>query len=170
MPEDLEPRHRRPCSPARCCASHSEPLHERAVTCTIHGRAPAAAGSTIAVTSGKGGVGKTTLTVNVAVALAQLGQRVGMLDADFGLGNVDVMLGLTPMAHIGAVLAGEKALGEIGATAVAGVQVFPAGNGIRALTALPGGQWARLAGIVRPERDARLPARRHRPRHRRQRH
>jgi flagellar biosynthesis protein FlhG len=59
------------------------------------------------------------------------------------------MLGLTPIAHIGAVLTGEKALGDIGATAVAGVRVFPAGNGIRSLTALPGGHWDRLrAGIA----------------------
>ena len=50
----------------------------------------------LAVTSGKGGVGKTNVTVNVALSLARLGYRVGLIDADFGLGNVDVMLGLTP--------------------------------------------------------------------------
>lgn len=106
-------------------------------------------GTTIAVTSGKGGVGKTALTVNLAIALARRERRVGILDADLGLGNVDVMLGLTPISHIGSVLTGEKAIGEIGATTVSGVRVFPAGNGIRSLTAMPGGPWARLqSGIA----------------------
>src|SRR5581483_10818440 len=53
-----------------------------------------ARGTAVAVTSGKGGVGKTSLTVNLAAALAAFGHRVGILDGDFGLGNVDVMLGL----------------------------------------------------------------------------
>ncbi len=67
----------------------------------------------LAVTSGKGGVGKTNVTVNVALSLARLGYRVGLIDADFGLGNIDVMLGLTPESHIGHLLAGEKTLADI---------------------------------------------------------
>ncbi len=67
----------------------------------------------IAVTSGKGGVGKTSLTINLAVAMARLGHRVGILDADFALGNIDVMLGLTPDQHLGAVLDGLKSVDEV---------------------------------------------------------
>jgi flagellar biosynthesis protein FlhG len=93
-------------------------------------------GLTIAITSGKGGVGKTSLAINLAVSLAGLGHRVGLLDADLGLGNVDVMLGLTPGAHLGAVLSGERKLSDIAIDGPAGVRVIPAGSGIRAMTAL----------------------------------
>jgi flagellar biosynthesis protein FlhG len=100
--------------------------------------------TTIAVTSGKGGVGKTTLAVNLAIALARMNRQVGVLDADFALGNVDVMFGITPIAHLGAVLTGEKRLMDVAATTAAGVQVYPAGNGIRSLAALGPQQWRRL--------------------------
>jgi flagellar biosynthesis protein FlhG len=86
----------------------------------------------IAVTSGKGGVGKTSLTVNLAVAMARLGHRVGIIDADFALGNIDVMLGLTPEDHLGAVLDGVKTVGEITLDGPSGVRVIPAGSGVRA--------------------------------------
>src|SRR4030095_2549575 len=90
----------------------------------------------LAVTSGKGGVGKTNVTVNVGLSLALLGYRVGILDADFGLGNVDVMLGLTPHCHIGHVLIGEKPLSDIVMTGPLGIQVIPASSGLQALTTM----------------------------------
>jgi flagellar biosynthesis protein FlhG len=98
----------------------------------------------IAITSGKGGVGKTNVAINLAVSLARLRHRVAILDADFGLGNVDVLLGLAPSAHIGHVLTGEKKIAEVLVAGPRGVQVIPASSGIAQLTALTGAQWDRL--------------------------
>jgi flagellar biosynthesis protein FlhG len=105
-------------------------------------------GAILAITSGKGGVGKTSLTVNVAASLARSGHRVGVLDADLGLGNVDVMLGLTPGSHLGDVLGGEKTLAEVTVNTPDGVCVIPAGSGIRALTTLSLPQRQRLSEII----------------------
>jgi flagellar biosynthesis protein FlhG len=99
---------------------------------------------TLAVTSGKGGVGKTNVVVNLAVALARLRNRVAILDADFGLGNVDVLLGLMPACHLGHVLTGERSMREIVVEAPHGVRVVPASSGLRELTALTPRQWQRL--------------------------
>jgi flagellar biosynthesis protein FlhG len=105
---------------------------------------PTPPATTIAITSGKGGVGKTTLTINLAVALARLGHRVGVLDADFGLGNVDVLLGLTPESHIGHLLTGEKELADIVLRGPLGIQIVPASSGLQSLSALTGPQLKRL--------------------------
>ena len=98
----------------------------------------------IAITSGKGGVGKTSVVVNLAVALARLQYRVAILDADFGLGNVDVLLGLTPEFHLGHLLAGQKTIRDIMVAGPLGVQIIPASSGLRELTALTAPQWTRL--------------------------
>lgn len=99
---------------------------------------------TMAITSGKGGVGKTSVTVNLAVALARLGNRVAILDADFGLGNVDVLLDLAPPSHLGHLLTGERTIRDIMVPGPLGVQIIPASSGLRELTALTPSQWDRL--------------------------
>lgn len=90
----------------------------------------------LAVTSGKGGVGKTSLAINVSISLARLGHRVALVDGDFGLGNVDVMLGLTPKAHVGHILTGDRTLTDVLLEGPRGVQVLPAGSGIPPLARL----------------------------------
>ena len=97
---------------------------------------PGRPATVMAVASGKGGVGKTNVAVNLAVALARLRHRVGLLDADFGLGNVDVLLGLAPERHIGHLLAGEATLHDIMIDGPGGVQILPASSGLQTLTAL----------------------------------
>jgi flagellar biosynthesis protein FlhG len=105
-------------------------------------------GSVLAITSGKGGVGKTNVAVNVSLALARFGHRVGLIDADYALGNVDVMLGLTPDAHIGHLLNGERTLRDVIVDGPLGMQIVPAASGPRWLTALTNEQRARLTGVV----------------------
>jgi flagellar biosynthesis protein FlhG len=90
----------------------------------------------IAVTSGKGGVGKTSVSVNVAVALAKMGQRVALLDADMGLANVDILLGIYPKFNLAHVLSGEKTLNEIMLDGPFGLRVIPGASGIQKMSEL----------------------------------
>lgn len=110
--------------------------------------APRPPATRIAVTSGKGGVGKTSLTINLAMAMARLGHRVGILDADFALGNIDVLLGLTPEQHLGAVLDGTRGIDEVTLTGPGGIRIIPAGSGVRSLTAFDDARWVRLVAAI----------------------
>ena len=99
-------------------------------------KAPGRIVRVVAITSGKGGVGKTNVTANLAVALAHLGRRVMVLDADLGLGNLDVLLGLTPSFSLADVLSGQRRLREVLVPGPGGITVLPAGSGFQNLTAL----------------------------------
>jgi flagellar biosynthesis protein FlhG len=90
----------------------------------------------IAVTSGKGGVGKTNLTANLAVLAARAGKRVLIIDADLGLANVEIVFGLKPRHHIGALLDGTLTVEDVLLEGPHGVKILPGGSGIQSLTAL----------------------------------
>ena len=100
----------------------------------------------IAVTGGKGGVGKTTVAINLSVALAARGRKVLLLDADLGLANVDVMLGLSPRFNLGHVLDGVCTLEDAIVTGARGLHVIAAASGIKRMANLSN---AEHVGIVR---------------------
>jgi flagellar biosynthesis protein FlhG len=85
----------------------------------------------IAVTGGKGGVGKTSISANLGVAFAELGRRVMLLDADLGLANLDVILGLHAERNLSHVMKGECSLEDILVTGPKGMQVVPGASGIQ---------------------------------------
>ncbi len=90
----------------------------------------------VAVTSGKGGVGKTNVVANLSVSLSELGKKIVVLDADFGLANIDVLLGLTPRYHLGHVLFGNKTLTEIMIQGPKGIRIIPASSGLQRMSEL----------------------------------
>lgn len=98
----------------------------------------------IAVTGGKGGVGKTNVSVNLALALAESGLRVVVMDADFGLANVDVMLGVRPKQTIADVLAGNCTLREVMVEVSENFKIVPAASGTLEMTNLSAHQHAEL--------------------------
>jgi flagellar biosynthesis protein FlhG len=91
---------------------------------------------TIAVASGKGGVGKTNLVANLAIAMTACGKNVMILDADLGLSNIDVLLHLAPRYNIQHVLSGEMSLRDVVIEGPHGIKILPASSGVQELTAL----------------------------------
>ncbi len=83
----------------------------------------------VAITSGKGGVGKTSLTVNLAIAMSKLGKKVAVIDADLGMANVDVLLGIVPKYTLAHVIRNEKTMSEVMVEGPAGIKILSGGSG-----------------------------------------
>lgn len=102
--------------------------------------------SVVAISSGKGGVGKTSAAVNLAVSLAEMGKKVLLVDADLVLGDVDVVLDLKHNYNISDLLSGERTLDEVLVEGPGGVLILPAASGITELSNLTSEQRITLLG------------------------
>jgi flagellar biosynthesis protein FlhG len=107
----------------------------------------------VAVTSGKGGVGKTNVSANLAYLLAKMKKKVLVLDADVGLANIDVVLGLAPKYNLYHVLKGEKSLREVIIPGPGGFMILPSASGIQEMSDLSRGAKLTLLDEIKTLRD-----------------
>jgi flagellar biosynthesis protein FlhG len=98
----------------------------------------------IAISGGKGGVGKSNISVNLGVALAELRRRVVLLDADLGLANIDVLLGIKATHTLADVLAGTHSLRDVLVTGPSGLKIVPASSGVQRMASLTPAEHAGL--------------------------
>ena len=108
----------------------------------------------IAVSSGKGGVGKTNVSVNISLAMVEAGQRVLLLDADLGLANVDLLLGLRSEYNLSHVISGERSLEEVVVDGPEGLKIIPAASGMQMMSELSPSEHA---GVIRSFSDLSMP-------------
>lgn len=114
-------------TPVDATEAASQPSGEIGSVTTVNTRS-------LAISGGKGGVGKSNLAVNVALELGSLGNNVSLLDADFGLANADLLCGISSKYHLGHVIAGAKQLDEILVRVSPNVSILPSGSGIPELS------------------------------------
>ena len=107
-------------------------------------------GRVLAVASGKGGVGKTSMVANLGVALAKQGHPVTVLDADFGLANLDILLNLAPRRNLSHLVRGEAAPEEVVVEVAPGFRVIPGGSGVDGMADLDAADRDRLLARVGP--------------------
>jgi len=107
-----------------------------------------------AVTGGKGGIGKTNIAVNLGVSLAGKGRVTALLDADMGLANVDILLGLQPKYNLSHVISGERSLDQILVEGPSGLKIVPAASGLRRMAEL---SEIEQAGLIRAFSELNLP-------------
>jgi len=90
----------------------------------------------ITITSGKGGVGKTSFTINLAISLAKMGYRIVIIDGDFGLANVDLMLGISSRYGLQEIITGQMSLNDVMVEGPYGIRFISGGSGIKELANL----------------------------------
>lgn len=131
---------------ALATGSHNQPTIASVAISTTPALPSTSSARVIVVTSGKGGVGKTNITVNLALALAKREKRTVLFDADLGMANVDVILGVSPKAHLGDVVAGRKTLDDVLLPISEHLHIVPGGSGIHELADL---EQDKLNGFIR---------------------
>lgn len=100
----------------------------------------------VAISGGKGGVGKTNVSINTAIALAKSGRKVVLMDADLGLANIDVLLGLSPKKNLADVIQGNATLDDIMLDGPMGVKIIPASSGTQSMVSM---NTMEHAGLIR---------------------
>ena len=108
----------------------------------------------ISISSGKGGVGKTNIAINLSIALQQLGQKVILIDADLGLGNVNVILGQIPEFNLYHVVKGSKKIHEVMIETDYGIRYIPGASGFSSLANLSGRGLTKLINSMESLNDA----------------
>jgi len=98
----------------------------------------------ISISSGKGGVGKSTLALNLSLELCALGQKVLLMDADLGMANIDIMLGLVPKFNLYHVIRDKKPLKDIIINGPGGLKIIPGGSGMNELANLQEDEMKRI--------------------------
>jgi flagellar biosynthesis protein FlhG len=131
------------CPPADRLAAQADPLGGLP---PVNGNGKRRHARVIAVTSGKGGVGKTVVTVNLAITLAQMGQRVAIFDADLGLANVHILMGIKPRFNVRHMIEDNYKLEDIVTEGPEGIKVISGGQGVREMANLSAEQ---RRGILR---------------------
>ncbi len=112
------------------------PARDQAEGVRLLARAKPRHARVLAVTSGKGGVGKTNVSVNLAIAIAQRGKKVVLVDLDLGLANADILLDLNSRYNLSQVLTGRKTIEEVALPAMGGIRVVPGASGVERLANL----------------------------------
>ena len=98
----------------------------------------------VSITSGKGGVGKTNIVANLGISFSRSGKKVLVFDADLGLGNLDILLGIAPKYNLSHVINGEKTINDIIIEGPGGINILPASSGIHEFTRLTGKQQTKI--------------------------